>query len=199
MHMARHSSRKSVGRYDGQSKGVFVPPDLPTPGRSLAGKREVVHANVDDPAEIGKRARAAVNRRVSILEDQRSRGLLSEAAYRLGVELEVMFCTIGFTDGGQWRDSSRVDAASAHEHAIALTMDRAIKAVAKAKWMLKCVGEVDGEIIVKVLREGMRFADVAAKIKRISATSSGRRAAEFVAWRFRDALEYLAEAQAKGH
>jgi hypothetical protein len=149
---------------------------------------------VDDPIADadGQRGRilATVNRRVDILELERSHGRISARAYAVGRIVQAVFeRSRGPGAGSQWREGDRVDAEVAKELAIIRAIDNARRVQVYVERIRKAVGRIDANVLQLVLGDRKSYADVAALRGR-----AGARGANYFASRFRDALEDLAEA-----
>ncbi len=179
--------RRPGGRYDltaarEPANGVARPP------RSRNVATAIVA--VPDPYAARERLLATVNRRVDVLEDERSRGRISEAAYQIGRILQAVFERGQGPRGArmQWSEGDRVDAAWAHELAVVLALDDAHKIKAYLDRLAHTVGMLDARLLRHVLGDRLSFAECAAARGR-----AGERGTRYYAARFRDALEFVAE------
>jgi hypothetical protein len=179
--------RRPAGRYDlaaarEPANGIARPPRSPNV--------DVAIVAVPDPFSARERILAAANRRVDVLEDERSHGRISEAAYQVGRLVQAVFERGKGPRGAvaQWTQGDRVDAAFAHEHAIVLGLDDARKIKAYLERLSNAVGMIDARLLRHLLGERMSFAECAAARGR-----AGERGARYYASRFRDALEVLAQ------
>src|SRR3712207_1032794 len=97
----RSTARRSMGRYDGGK--AHRPGDLARVKPSLHVRTAV--GRVPDPYSPGQFIEAVINRRVDLLESERSRKHIDEAAYRVGRDIQSCFEQRGtsasdFTGGG---------------------------------------------------------------------------------------------------
>jgi hypothetical protein len=148
---------------------------------------------VTDPHDIdGERHQVRINRLVDVLEDERAHRRISEAAYITGQQLMQVFGRArGPGNASNWAGASRVDAFVSKELAVISGIDAA-RAITKAKaWLERELGKIDGRLVGRILHEGKSFAECAALQGK-----AGDRGMRYIAARFRDALEQLAEAQA---
>ena len=188
--------RPAVGRYDGRSHNTRLPGEgLAKPPASSNTTDFTVVAAVEDPWGNGReRVYATVNRRVDVLEDERSHRLISEAAYRTGRQVQAVFELAARIGGSNWAGSNRVDPRHAQRGAIARAMERADEILAMQTRIRDRLGAIDTRLLERVLRDRMSYADCAALVGK-----GGTWGERFVKARFRDALEDLAEAwTAKG-
>lgn len=148
---------------------------------------------VVDPHDIdGERHQVRINRLVDVLEDERAHRRISEAAYVTGQHLMRVFGRVrGPGNASNWQGASRVDAFVSKELAVISGLDAA-RAITKLKrWLEYELGKIDGRLVARILHEGKSFAEAAALQGK-----AGDRGTRYIAARFRDALEALAEAQA---
>jgi hypothetical protein len=157
----------------------------------------------------GQRVLARVNRRIDILEWERSHDRISDDAYREGRVVQWMFERAGLSGGSTWREGSRVDAEIAKELAILRHIAAATTIDDYMGFMRDALGEVDAAIVRQVLGENRGYGDVEMPRRRMPVPAAkvpafgrqkpkpGERYASYVARRFRDALETLAAAAAQ--
>ena len=125
----RTQGRRSVGRYAFRGGQAVPPPDAAMPANGVAvppRSRNIAIAigAVPDPFDARARVLATINRRTDLLELERSRGLISEAAYRTGRTLQQAFEKASLIwPGGQLTERDRVDAATRHEDVIEHSLD----------------------------------------------------------------------------
>jgi hypothetical protein len=148
---------------------------------------------VEDPIADanGRRGRvlATTNRRVDVLEHERSHGRISDRAYSVGRIAQAVFERARRSGcGGQWRQGDRVDAVVAHDLAIVHAIEDARKIRGYVEKIRQAVGRIDANILQLILGDNRTYADVAALRGR-----AGDAGASYFAKRFRDALEDLAE------
>jgi hypothetical protein len=189
---ATSSGRNNVkpqSRYDGGQDARLPPNGLPKAVRSQ-NVRTVVGA-VQDPYDRKARLVVRINTNVDILESERSRHRISEAAYQTGRLIQgALERAVRFGSASNWQGGDRVDQVIAREERINNQLDdaRAIKA-----WMTFIEREV-GRVGARFLREilsGKSYAEYASDRGR-----TGTRAVHDIAQRFRDLLEDLAESLA---
>lgn len=147
---------------------------------------------VVDPHDIdGERHQVRINRLVDVLEDERAHRRISEAAYQAGQSLLRVFRRApGPGNASNWAGASRVDTCLAKELVIERQFDAA-RAITRLKAWLESgsvLGRIDGRLVARILHEGKSYAEAAALQGK-----SGDRGARYIATRFRDALEALAE------
>lgn len=197
--------KKTVSRFD-LSNAV----NLGNLGRPAATRNvQTVMVAVPDPAPDpnkgpGQRVVANANRRVDILEWERSHGRIGDDAYREGRVAQTIFERAASTGGGStWREGSRVDAEIAKELAILRRIATAELTEDYLKFLRDALGAVDASIVRQVLSENRRYADVELPRRKLKAPDEEelyrRRAGKppeshvsYIARRFRDALETLA-------
>ena len=179
---------------------------------------ETVTVAVPDPHKgPGQRVLAKTNRRVDILEWERSHDRISDDAYREGRVAQAIFERAGFRGGGStWRQGSRVDAEIAKELAIIGLISDARIVDDYMDFLRDTLGKQspDAAIVRQVLGENRRYADVVLPRHRLKALPNGeellaqqeagrlaKRKAKprekyvtYIAQRFRDALESMADA-----
>ncbi len=143
---------------------------------------------VPDPYDPGERLQATVNRRVDILEQERSHGRITEAAYLTGRVVQAVFERAGGRSGGGWREGARVDAATAHELAIIRALDSAHALEAYLRRISRLVGEVGARFLRAVLADGISLGAYATGVGK-----GGNRGANQVRGHFRIVLEQIAE------
>lgn len=141
--------------------------------------------------EPGAAILATVNRRVDVLEDERSHGRISEAAYREGRVAQAVFERARGPGSSNWSAETRVDAFTAKELSIIYALDSAARIQRLVDWLRGELGRIDANILQRVLGEQKSFGEVATLQGK-----SGDRGISYVAHRFRDALEALASARA---
>jgi hypothetical protein len=199
--LARASqARKTFGRYD------FDGARDPAGGRGTPARKRMVPLTtvaIDDPGELIRsesgrltlrqapkgRLFANVHRRVDILEEERAHSRISDSAYGVGRVVQAVFERHrGPSCGNQWRQGDRVDAWVQHELAIIYTIEDTRAIIRMVEKIRRAIGRVDANILQRVLAERRSFAQLAALIGR-----GGERGTRYVAQRFRDALEDLAD------
>lgn len=182
----RTSDRYNLDRAQPPPAGVGRPP------RSRNAFTAVVAVEDPIPDADGRRGRvlATVNRRVDVLEYERSHGRISDRAYAVGRIVQAVFERArGPGAGSQWREGDRVDAVVAQELAIIHAIQDARRVQIYVKRIRLAVGRIDANLLQLILGEHRTFADVAAL-----RGQAGREGTHYWAQRFRDALDDLAEA-----
>ncbi|WP_391925323.1 hypothetical protein, partial [Streptomyces massasporeus] len=149
-------------RYD--HAGAFDPrSDLSKPVRGKRGPIETAAVAVDDPWTPGGRTLAAVNRRVDVLEMERSHGRLTVSQYEVGRQVQAIFerasgARLGSMDFGV-RGSK--DMTIAHELSVIYAIDDA-RLVAKLKdKVVRAVGVPGARFLHEVLTGRQTFAQFA--------------------------------------
>jgi len=184
----RASARKtSGGRFRNVAANARLPANDLAP--ALSSNVQLVPGVVEDPMERGAHLIVSVNRRTDILEEQYSRGYITEGAYRTGREIQGTY-EAALSMGSQgWTQGNRVDAQVAHELAILTRVEKAAAVTAFEKRIAAEIGMVGTRRLRRHLVEGWTFAQAAEE-----RGQSGREAATFSAKYFRDSLETLADA-----
>jgi len=184
---------KTLGRHD--LKGASEPASgYAVPPRSLHNSRTRLGfvAVPDAGHNPDGRARVRALARLDLLDQERRHGLIEEAAYLAGRETERIFergARVGC--GGQWRQGDRVDSATAHELSIVRNTESALRVNAYVAWVVRTLGRRDARILSRILGDRLTYEQCA-----ILEGKSGTRGGWYIANRFRDALETLAEAKA---
>ncbi|CAL8981856.1 hypothetical protein RHODGE_RHODGE_03993 [Rhodoplanes serenus] len=174
----RYADRRSVRT---PAQGLARPP-------AGAAIRTAVVA-VPDPMEPGARLLATVNTRTDILEDERSHGRISEAAYQVGRMLQEAFeRTARLGSSSSWNDGGRIDMAERHELAIGYAVQDARRLQALMRRVENAVGVVGARMLRAVIGDRTSFAAIAAARGR-----AGDRATRQAAAHFRMLLEETAE------
>jgi hypothetical protein len=143
----------------------------------------------------GARIVATVNRRVDVLEDERSHGRISEAAYAVGRITQAVFERArNVAPSCGWKEGDRVDAAWAQEVKIVRALENARMVESYKKRIDDAfgpAGKLDARLLERILGDRMSYPQAAALQGK-----SGERGTSYIATRFRDALEALADAWA---
>lgn len=191
---AGYARGRPAGRYDGRRELTRLPANgLARPAKCANVKTAT--AAVPDPFGDGtERVLVTINRRVDILETERSHQRLTEAAYRTGRLLQAIFERAGGVGSSNWMGVSRQDPMIAQE----LRVLHSIMAAEEIEKLLRRIrarlGWIDARLLQRILGERWTFGQCADVVGR-----NGERGERYVAARFRDALEDLAEAwTAKG-
>ncbi len=176
-------------RYD--HAGAFDPrTDLSKPVRGKRGPIETAAVAVDDPWTPGGRSLAAVNRRVDVLEMERSHGRLTVSQYEVGRQVQAIFerasgARLGSMDFGV-RGSK--DMTIAHELSVIYAIDDA-RLVAKLKdKVVRAVGVPGARFLHEVLTGRQTFAQFAE-----ARGKGGDRGTAYIAEHFRILMENLDE------
>ena len=188
----RKPSLAPVGRYDIR--------DAAMPGGDQLGEATVARwkdsrvAAVSDPYDPTRRILATVNIRTDLLELEYAHNRISEAALRIGREIQSKLERLSQVGAGnQWRQGDRVDQYQRHEEVIVGTLEAARAADAMFSWIARCLGKdnLDVRILRNLLGDNMSYGAVAVLHGKL-----GDRGVRYIAERFRDALEVLANATA---
>jgi hypothetical protein len=145
-------------------------------------------AAVPDPMDAtGRPLVVAVNRRVDILERERSAGHISEAAYRVGRLIQQVF-EVKLRSSSNWIEAggSR-DMREAQIMMLARGKVRAEQIAAFEAKLEKSVGELGMRFLRRILGERESFDHMAGQL-------ASTRRVQAVAGRFRAYLEEIAEA-----
>ena len=166
-----------------------MPPggDLGSPPQSR-NKATAIAAVIDPMGDGEERILATVNRRVDVLEEERSHNLISEAAYRNGRTVQGILERAGRIGGSNWAGASRKDPAEVRDTHAQRMIDDGRVAEGWRRRIRDRLGIIDARLIDRVLADGLSYAECASLIGR-----SGDRGKSYVAARFRDALEELSE------
>jgi hypothetical protein len=161
---------------------------------TAARRRDTRIAAVRDPFDPNRRLLATVNIRTDLLELEYAHNRISEAALRIGREIQSKLERLSQVGtGNQWRQGDRVDQYQRHEEVIVNMLEAANASEALFSWIARCLGRanLDVKILRNLLGDNMSYAAVA-----IHHGKRGDRGVRYIAERFRDALEVLANAQA---
>jgi hypothetical protein len=186
--------RRSVGRYAFRGGQAVPPPDAAMPANGVAvppRSRNIAIAigAVPDPFDARARVLATINRRTDLLELERSKGLISEAAYRTGRTLQLAFEKAGrIGPGGQWTERDRVDAATRHEDVIEHSLEDARRIRALMRRVERAIGVVGARFLRQIIGDRVTYSQYAASRGR-----AGERGAAQIAAHFRILLENLAD------
>jgi hypothetical protein len=163
---------------------------LSKPVRGKRGPIEMAAVAVDDPWSSGKRTMASVNRRVDVLEMERSHGRLTVSQYEVGRQVQAIFerasgARLGSMDFGV-RGSK--DMTIAHELSVIYAIDDA-RLVAKLKdKVVRAVGVPGARFLHEVLTGRQTFAQFAE-----ARGKGGERGTAYIAEHFRILMENLDE------
>jgi hypothetical protein len=188
----RKPSLPPVGRYD--LRDAAMPPGEQLGEPTAARWKNNRIAAVTDPFDPTRRLLATVNIRTDLLELEYAHGRISEAALRVGRQIQgKLERTSRVGAGNQWRQGDRVDQYQRHEEVIVDNLEAARAVDSFFMWIGRCLGKdnLDCKIIRNLLGDNMSYAAVA-----VHHGKRGDRGVRYIAERFRDALEILAEKQA---
>jgi hypothetical protein len=149
---------------------------------------------IPDPYDPTRRLLATVNIRTDLLELEYSHKRISEAALRIGREIQSKLEKLSQVGAGnQWRQGDRVDQYQRHEEVIVTGLEAARAAQNLFSWIGRCLGKdnLDVKILRNLLGDNMSYGAVA-----VLHGKRGDRGVRYIAERFRDSLETLANAQA---
>lgn len=162
--------------------------NLSKPVRGKRGPIETSAVAVDDPMSPGKRVMTSVNRRVDVLEMERSHGRLTVSQYEVGRQVQAIFerasgARLGSMDFGV-RGSK--DMTIAHELSVIYAIDDA-RLVAKLKdKVVRAVGVPGARFLHEVLTGRQTFAQFAE-----ARGKGGDRGTAYIAEHFRILMENL--------
>ena len=183
-----------IGRYDGERQGTWHPSDGLGRMPPSANADTTVAAVVDPYGNGKERVLATINRRVDILETERSHARISDAAYHNGRIVQEVFERANRLLGCNWLGGSGLDPAEARATKIEKSVENAERVRKLVERISARLGMIDTRLLRRVLGDRMTFAQCAALQGK-----AGDRGERYVAARFRDALEALSEAwTAKG-
>ncbi|MGF3026534.1 hypothetical protein ACQVP2_27390 [Methylobacterium aquaticum] len=145
---------------------------------------------VDDPMEPGKRLLASVNRRIDILEDERSHGRITVSQYETARQVQAVFerASGARLGSGGWDIGGSRDQTIAHELQIIYAIEDARVIRALLGRVERAVGWSGARFLKAVLADRATFAQCA-----VARGKSGERAVAQVAGHFRILLEDLDE------
>ena len=188
-------ARVPHGRYDERTVNTRMPPGGTLGSAPRSRNTSTAIAAVTDPMGDGEqRILATINRAVDVLEQDRSRKLISEAAYRTGRLLQGVLEYSRRIGSSNWAGVCRKDPGEVRDtHAQRMIDDGRLAESYKTR-MRDRLGMVDTRLLTRILGDGLSFAECARLVGK-----AGDRGHRYVAARYRDALEELAEAwTAKG-
>ena len=188
---SQKTRRPSSGRYNAAARHEAY---LPATGLGVPPNRiRTAIAAVTDPLDAGANILTRVNTDSSVLEHERARGRISEAAYQVGMIAKAVFERAGRPRSSSWMVDSgvRVDAYTARELAIIHGIDGAERITAMVRNIGREIGHRDARLLQRILGDELTYAEVATLEGK-----TGERGIRYIARRFRDALEDLAEVRA---
>ncbi|WP_043749951.1 hypothetical protein [Methylobacterium nodulans] len=143
-----------------------------------------------DPFAEPERIQVTINRNTDLLEREFAHGRISEPAYLVGRVLQEAFERRAGPRGGSSPEGrDRVDQTVAHELTIALSIDDGRFVEMLIERLEQAVGSYGARFLHQVLAHGREFAEISRGLGR----GDSRQAVAFVAERFRDLLEAIAE------
>ena len=182
-----NARRTAGGRYRNVAANARLPANDLAP--ALSPNVLAAPAVVEDPMEKGAHLLVSVNRRVDLLEGEYARGWITEAAYRVGREIQAVY-EAALSMGSQgWTQGEKIDAQVAHELAVLSGVERAARVTALTRRIEAAIGIVGARRLRAHLVEGLTYSGAAA-----ARGQSGREAVTFAAKYFRSLLEDLADA-----
>jgi hypothetical protein len=184
--------RPNLGRYGNHrarppATGLGAPPSRNV--RTKVGA-------VDDPLEQEKKLFATINRDVDVLETELAHHRLDEAAYRAGRTLKRAYERLpAATSATNWHRNDRVDPLTG-QGAFVERLDEAVRDVAIIEERARrVIGQSGVVFLARILRDGLSFAELAAR----GAAQGSRADVARIADRFRWLLAELADGwSAKG-
>ena len=186
----RKPSLPPTGRYD--LRDAAMPPGEQLGEPTAVRARHSRVAAIPDPFDPNHRLLATINIRTDLLETEYAHGRITLAAHAVGRSIQSMFERMTQTGAGnQWNSGDRVDVYEQHEKHIVAKIELAQKIVKEFNWIRRVLGELDCKIIRNLLGDRMGYGATALLYGK-----RGDRGARYIASRFRDALEALANEQA---
>ena len=173
-----------VSRYDGSREKTWHPSEGLARMPASANADTTVAAVVDPWGDGTERVLVTVNRRVDVLETERSHDRISDAAYNTGRLLQAAFERQGRVGGTNWAGTSRRDPREVQREVMALLITNAHAINALLDQVRGHVGERNLRILRRVLGDRMSFEQCAAYEGK-----SGPRGQAFITESFRVALE----------
>ena len=187
----RRPRRGALSRYDlagarePANGRAFPPPSV----NACTAVVAVPDPSPDPYGPRDERVIATVNRRVDILETERAAGRISDAAYGVGRTVQAVFERArGLRPSGGWTRRDRIDAAWRHEIAIVQAIQDARRVRIYKERIRSALGMIDARLVERLLGDRLSYGQCAALQGK-----SGERGIAYVATRFRDALEALAD------
>jgi hypothetical protein len=183
----RASWKRSLDRYN--LTNARTPPNgLADPPRTNNVPTAVVA--VPDPLETGKRITARVNTRVDLLETERARGRISEAAFSVGRDIQRAFERVdkGPVSGSFWRTGGKTDAPADHDAIIKAALEEAARAIKLVYRLEKAIGYVGARFMRRLL-----IGEATFRSEAVARGRGNEGGIAGVAERFRAMLEDLAE------
>lgn len=143
---------------------------------------------VQDPYSPKDKLAVSVNRRTDVLEWEYSHGRLTEAAYRVGREIQAVFERATGRSASNWSQGDRVDAYASKELQIIHGIMKAETVQTYMDRIVRTVGMVGARFLRAILCDGSTFTSVATARGRNNEAGRGAAASQF-----RQLLEDLAE------
>ncbi len=194
MNPRRQQPSRPPGRYNEEDVARAVMPPGEQLGDSAAPRKRTKIAAITDPYDPTRRLLATVNIRTDLLELEYAHGRISEAALRVGREIQGKLERVSQVGAGnQWKQGDRVDQYQRHEEVIVGMLETARACEAEFAWIRRCLGQhnIDCKILRHLLGDRLSYGAIAVMYGK-----RGDRGVRYIAERFRDALETLANAQA---
>lgn len=186
----RKPSLAPTSRYD--LHGANMPPGEALGAPTTVRQRHSRVAAVPDPYDPNRRLLATVNIRTDILEQEYAHGRITQAAHHAGREIQGMLEKATQTGAGnQWNSGDRVDVHQRKEEKVVTQLEIVRRIQSHFAWMHRVLGDFDCKIIRNLLGDQMSYGAAAALHGK-----RGDRGVRYIAARFRDALEALANEQA---
>lgn len=182
MGSSMQSERQPHGRYDPTRRAIWPANGIATP--PITRNVQTVLGVVTDPMDAVGELYVSINRKVDILEQERSHKRISEAGYRIGRQLQATFeAGSRMGSGAMWREGDRVDAAQAKEAAIVRNVEVAQRIDAEMARLASEVG-AHGAAFLRAILTGRTFAELAGN-------GASRAEIAVVAGRFRAMLKEI--------
>lgn len=180
------TAQRPSGRYADRGRARAPAAGL---GRPPSNRVRTAVVAVPDPMEPGALLQARVNRRVDILEQERSHDRISEAAYQVGRQLQAAFeARERLGSSSNWNDGGRGSIVETHELQIVHATETSKRVLALLRRVEEAVGVVGARMLRAIIGDRVPFSAYAEARGR-----AGDRAVRDVAERFRWLLEEVAD------
>ncbi len=173
-----------VSRYDGSRENTWHPSEGLGSMPPSANADTTVAAVTDPWGDGRERVLVTVNRRVDVLETERSHDRISDAAYTTGRVLQAAFERQGRVGGSNWAGTSRRDPREVQSEVMVRTISNAMELNVLMHHVRGYVGERNLRILRRVLGDRLSFAECAS-----FEGKAGPRGQAFITESFRVALE----------
>ncbi len=152
---------------------------------------DVADKRVADPYDSTTTRLTPFNRRVDLLEEEITHQRITVSQYEVGRQVQAVFerASGARLGSGGWSAGGSRDQTIAHELAIIYAIDDARIIRGMADRITRALGQIDSRLLRRLLADRLTFTEAAALQGK-----SGDRGSRYIAARFRDALEALAEA-----